>query len=274
MKVIGIISKDTKIANKIGYYLGVGATAMTDIRSKKYDNEDAMKFDWFIKVGNLMNQPLAPDKNNIDSFALHANNYCGDKVNMETFAHTLQFMVAELTSIPVRYFIDCNTKKDYVINIKTFEYRKIQPEDVLMNPYELYDKMQANADFTPVGQEIDDAWMTLNSYVVYFGQCVCRTFLGKDVWTRVEERMNRAYPPEDDTVRIYTDMKSMSEYEYIRSIGGKVVSFTGIESAGSYIYDDELDNVPADITFYVDDNGEIVGNVWEIMYDMLKGIII
>ena len=110
--------------------------------------------------------------------------------------------------------------------------------------------------------------MFLNDYVIYFGYYLCRNYLGKDVWVNVERISNKNFPP-NDGYRIYPDIRSMSEYQYIKDMGGVLIRINQSKEANSVINDHSLFNVDVDIDmgWYSDVRGlydEIYGNCYEL----------
>ena len=198
--------------------------------------------------------------------ACDANKY---NIYFASFSDSLIYIVSLLTSVPWECF-DNDKKHKYIININTYDYRERTPEDIVVSPEYIFNDRWRDAQYRAVHNkhtEISNEWMTLNDFVVYFGFYICRNFLGKNIWTKVEATSNKRFPPEPNSIRIYDDIRSIGEYEYIRSCEGKVIRVeTKDNNKCSAIYDTSLNNVDVDLSV----NGNDIYNL-ELMYDFIKG---
>jgi len=258
MDTIGIICNSNLISRKIGYMIGLGVGMRKLHGSEHLEGSlfpDApMKYDWMVGWARGMEYMIDHEKEFVYGIPSDLDRY---NVYFASFAHPLKYIVSQLTSIPFEYFSDCRKKNEYIINLRTYEYRKREKEDHIVTPMdffksrwpEAYDHVLSGTHDNPDG----DLWMALNDYVIYFGFYVCRSFLGKDIWTRVEEMTNKNFPPDPSSIRVYIDVRARSEYDYIRSLGGKFIRIESMKDNGSIIYDLDLDSVPVDLSLPEDD---------------------
>lgn len=256
MDTIGIICNNNFLSRKVGYMIGLGV-GMKKSNNKRIEGSlfpDApQKFDWMLGWTRGMEYISDHESEFIYGIPSDLDKY---GVYFASFAHPLKYIVSQLTLIPFEYFSDCKTKNAYIINLKTYEYRERRDGDRVISPMdffglrwpEAYNNILSGTHDNPD----DDVWMTLNDYVIYFGFYVCRSFLGKDIWTRVEEMTNKRFPPDPSSIRVYIDVRTRSEYDYIKSLGGRFIRIDMEKDKRDIIYDPGLDSVPVDLELPAD----------------------
>lgn len=197
------------------------------------------------------------------------SNWVKPDIYYASFAHPLKAIVSMITGIPFELLSSHDTKCSYIINIKTFEYKPNDGKEEIISPEKLFRQRNKKLSLEyDDKQELPDCWMFLNDYVIYFGYYLCRNYLGKDVWVNVERISNKNFPP-NDGYRIYPDIRSMSEYQYIKDMGGVLIRINQSKEANSVINDYSLFNVDVDIDmgWYSDVRGlydEIYSNCYEL----------
>lgn len=190
-----------------------------------------------------------------------------NEIYYASFAHPLKAIVSMITGVPFNILSDYSTKNDYIINFKTFEY-KLHENETLTSPEDLFSKMSNNLHLNyndkPVTPNI---WMTVNNFVIYFGYYICRNYLGKDIWTLVEKNSNSNFST--NGYRIYTDIRTIPEYEYIREMKGKIIRIN--QNVGSSIISDkELFSLPVDIDIPIYSS---INDLYEIIYKECYSLI-
>ena len=162
------------------------------------------------------------------------------RVYRASFSHPLKSIITMLTGVPFEILNDPAKKKEYIININTFEYKEGSPDRSIE---ELYWAREKGVDI--------DGWMTVNDFINYFGHHVCKRFIGKDIWTRCEEISTDQYPTPEKW-RIYSDIRTTGEYEFIKKKGGKVIRINTSGTTGC-IFDKKLNDVEVDEQIFIED---------------------
>lgn len=163
-----------------------------------------------------------------------------------SFADPLKAIISMITCIPMTLMMDHESKCNYIVNIKTFEYKPNDGTELVIAPEKLFKQRTKKLSLEyDDKQELPDVWMVLNDYIIYFGYYLCRNYMGKDVWVNVERRSNSAYPP-NKGIRIYTDIRSISEKDYIKEMGGIIIRLSELQCFNSIIHDSTLFDIPVD----------------------------
>lgn len=181
---------------------------------------------------------------------------------LASFSHPLKVIVSMITGIPFELFDDPIKKKKYIININTFEYKE---GAALTSAAELYEKR--------LNGELTDEWITLNDFVNYFGHMLCKRFINKDIWVRCEE-VSCNNLTGGNGYRIYSDVRTRSEYEFIKRRGGViiVVDITSHHVKNSCIFDKSLISENADYRIDISDNNLGSIETLSIIYDIVQSI--
>lgn len=174
-------------------------------------------------------------KNPSFDFCLHFYEWCDEldkdgaisnpsqRVYYASFSHPLKMVVSMITGIPFELFNDPVKKNTYIININSLDYKELENE-TLISPEKLFRNRNRNLSLEDnEKQELSDSWMSLNNYVIYFGYYLCRNYIGRDIWTKVERISNGRFGSASSPIRIYTDIRTLSEYDYIREKEGSLI---------------------------------------------------
>lgn len=150
-------------------------------------------------------------------------------VYFDSFADTLKLFVELITGIPHDYIYDDYYKDHVVINLRDFSYKVYDeiPEDLeLHTREELYNKMPRNGAAMTI---MKNMYITMREFILYFGIEVMQRFFGLNVWVKSlkqnEERFNSIFD-DDNSYKIYTDVKTPSEVTYILEKNGVIVHVT------------------------------------------------
>lgn len=233
-KYIGIVCSNSKISTALGKILE--GTLGTP-------NE---KFRFILDSINILNG------NKKDS----RNTY------LASFSHPLKVIVSMITGIPFELFDDPIKKNNYIININTFEYKE---GIASTSPAELYKNKLNN--------EQCNEWITLNDFVNYFGHMLCKRFINKDVWVRCEE-ISCNNLTSGNGYRIYSDVRTRSEYEFIKKHDGAIITIdiTSKSAKNSCIFDNSLLNETADYRVDISDNNIRSIETLSAIYDIVQSI--
>ncbi len=151
------------------------------------------------------------------------------------FVHPLNMIVSMLTGLPYEILNDPVKKKEYVININTLEFGTGIPPTI--TPSELFEKRKTG--------ELTDGWLTACDFANYFGHYICKKYISDTVWVQCEEMSVRQFPPVSD-YRVYTDIRTVPEYEFIRRHSGIVIRVNTNKSTKSCVFDKKLYNTETD----------------------------
>lgn len=149
------------------------------------------------------------------------------------FVHPLNIIVSMLTGIPYEVLNDPVKKKEYIININTLEFK---PGTPTITPSVLFDKRNNN--------DTIDGWLTACDFANYFGHYMCKKYICDTVWVQCEEMSVKMYPPVSD-YRIYTDIRTLPEYDFIKRHNGIVIRINTTNNTKSCVFDKNLYSVDA-----------------------------
>lgn len=210
---IGIICQNSKLANELG-----------NILAGTLGGDYPDKFAFIKRYLNILNGNGGEDQNTYRA----------------SFSHPLKSIVTMLTGVPFEILNDSTKKKEYVININTFEYKAGVPD---LDIETLYNKREC-------GEEVV-GWLTVNDFINYFGHHVCKRFIGNDVWVRCEEKTTEQYPT-TERWRIYSDVRTKSEYDFIKRKGGVLIRINTNKKYAGCIFDKSLNDVDVDYQLTLD----------------------
>ena len=197
------------------------------------------------------------------------------QVYYASFSHPLKMVVSMITGIPFELFNNPDKKNTYIININSLDYKELENE-TLISPEELFKSRNHNLSLKDnEKQELSDSWMTLNNYVIYFGYYLCRNYIGRDIWTKVERISNGRFGSASSPIRIYTDIRTLSEYDFIREKGGSLIRISNSaqkEDKNSIVYEKLLSDAEVDgeIHYKSSDFRELYNSVYSICYNIVK----
>ena len=226
--------------------------------------------------------------NNEDRFHQHYNSWVDDIMTNEHVIHeaNLQYVYFDAFSDTLKMFIElmlgCNREylyndyyKDHVVvNIRDFSYKVYDaiPENIrVLSHEELYDIMPKESHPTTITKNI---YITLRDFILYFGMDVMQRYFGLNVWVKSlksnESTFNSLFE-DDDSYKIYTDVKTPSEVTYIKDKEGVIIKVVRPSHKKSDKGFDKLTNDNrVDYTIKVD------GNLYELkdeIFNIAKQII-
>lgn len=228
-KFIGIICQNSDLARQLGAYLQ--ATAGRDFNDK-YD---------FTKAYVA---------------AYHGETAENPSVYMASFSHPMKMIMAMLTGVPFEILDRPENKRKYVIDINTFEYKIGEPTVTANDIY-----------FARNHYKNISGWITANDFVNYFADTVCKQFLGNDIWAKCEEITLNSAPPSDG-IRVYSDVRTISEYNLIKKHDGLVIRID-TTAEKSKIFDEALNSVPVDVILNMNSTEDFnTMKILEIIYNI------
>lgn len=155
---------------------------------------------------------------------------CGlDYVYFDSFSDTLKLWVKLLLGCPSDYIYDDYYKDHMIINLKDFSYKIYEemPQNItIYNHNELYDLMPKNKAPITITKNI---YISLRDFIMYFGLEVMQRFFGSNVWVKSLKCSSEFYNSifnEDDSFKIFTDVKTPGEVTYIKNNGGMIVKIS------------------------------------------------
>lgn len=220
-----------------------------------------------LKISRLYGQTLhwmvtradIPDEMTYD-FMIEFNKWCDEidggnytdsnthDVYYASFSHPLKMAISMITGIPFDLLSSHDKKHNYIVNVSTLEYKE-KDDTKTITPEKLFKKRNSKLSLEYNDKQIlPEEWMTLNDYVIYFGYYLCRNYMGRDIWTMSEKKGIANFPPDPNSIRIYTDIRSLSEYNLIKELGGIVIRINQKEcNVDSVINDYQLFTEDVDI---------------------------
>lgn len=152
-------------------------------------------------------------------------------VYVASFSDTSKTLLHLMTNIPMEYMYDSEYKSNTYINLKTFKYVEgvMDPSELnIISAQSLWDKklrdiQSINNPYHPLS--LEDEWIQLKEFLMYYGHFVMKNFLGKNIWVKsldsVEEEDE--YFIKDISYKIFNDVKFEGEIKYIKDRGGIIV---------------------------------------------------
>ena len=207
-KYIGIICDDSKTAERFGKVLCASL-------GKTYDSQYSLLQDY---------TKACAGESVENKHTYHAK-----------FVHPLNMIVSMITGIPYEILNDPVKKKEYVININTLEFKT--GIRATITPSELYERREAGMP--------TNGWLTACDFANYFGHYICKRYISDTIWVQCEEMSVRLFPPVSD-YRIYTDIRTVPEYDFIRQHSGIVIRVNTNRDSKSCVFDKRLYNIDVD----------------------------
>ena len=210
MKYIGV--RGHRGAGKISISYLLGNTLEYLIKNKGVIQDD------YNTLYDAWVDDVMTDENCIYSASLN-------NVMFESFSSNILFFIELITGIPVECLISDYYKDHMLVNLKDFtvvEYHEI-PKDLKIYTHEMV--YNAIPKDLPPAQIVDDVYMLLRDFIIYFGMDVMQRFFGVDVWIKSLE-MGYKILPEDyyNDYKIYFDVKTPAEVSYIRNKEGLIIN--------------------------------------------------
>lgn len=208
MKYIGIRGHRGAGKNTISYLLG---NTMDYLLRKSEDNFDELYRIWCDDI--IKNEKI------IHECSL-------DYVYFDSFSDTLKFWVRLLIGCPESYIYDDYYKDHMIINIKDFTYKVYDEIPAGLQTYtheELYSIMPKDKAPITITKNI---YISLRNFIMYFGLEVMQRFFGANVWVKSLKSSSEFYNSlfnEENSIKIFTDIKTPGEVTYIKNNNGKVI---------------------------------------------------
>lgn len=190
-------------------------------------------------LGNTIEYILTHDEVNNDEYSGLFTNWCDELMNTEdviysadltrvyfdSFSDTLFTLLSLMLNVPVDKLHTDYYKDHMIVNIKDFKtilYEHIPVDMKLYNAEEYFKKSS-----TKVPKSINgDTYMTLREFVMYFGKEVMQRYFGLNVWVKILDSSKHLFTnifDENDSYKIFCDVKTPSEISYIKNENGIIV---------------------------------------------------
>lgn len=211
MKYIGIRGHRGAGKNTISYLLG---NTIDYLLRKSEDNFDELYRIWCDDI--IKNEKI------IHECSL-------DYVYFDSFSDTLKFWVRLLIGCPESYIYDDYYKDHMIINIKDFTYKVYEEIPTGLQTYtheELYSIIPKDRAPITITKNI---YISLRNFIMYFGLEVMQRFFGANVWVKSLKSSSEFYNSlfnEEDSIKIFTDIKTPGEVTYIKNNNGVVIKIS------------------------------------------------
>ena len=210
MHYIGIRGHRGAGKNTVSYLLGNIINEM--IKTKSFEISDELFQAWCDDIVN--------DEKIIHEIGL-------DHIYFESIGDTLKVLIHLIVGCPLDYLYSDYHKDHVVINLRDFShkiYEEIPEEIKLTNSTELFESIPKTCPPITITKNI---FITLREFILYFGKEVMQRFFGLDVWVKSLKSSKGIFPlssyPEDNSYKIYTDLKTPSEVTYVKKMNGYIV---------------------------------------------------
>ena len=169
-------------------------------------------------------------------------------VYFDSFGDAPRLFVSMLIGCPNWWTSDDEKKDKVVVCLNDFSYVDYSEEvtedgvplmtadEVKENMLELlWDNLDKPVDLS----KEENIYMTLREFILYFGMNVMQDWFGKNVWVKCYKANSMLFTNifDDGVCRIYSDVKSASEAQYIRDREGIII---GVERPGHRKKDTQL----------------------------------
>lgn len=206
MKYIGIRGHRGAGKTTISYLLG---NTLEYVLKNNQDNFDELYRTWC--------DDIIKDERIIHSCGL-------DYVYFDSFSDTLKLWVRLLIGCPDEYMYDDYYKDHMIINMKDFSYKIYDdiPLDTLTHA-ELYNIIPKDKAPTTITKNI---YISLREFILYYGLEVMQRYFGANVWVKSMKNSSEFYTSifnDDDSYRIFTDLKTPAEVTYIKNLQGIII---------------------------------------------------
>lgn len=178
----------------------IGICGMSGMKPRYWANYMAELIDRIVKK-----QDLEIDEDSISENRTMSTNY----VSVDSFCESI-FDLAKIFN-PNLYDINLHDKAETMsayVNLKTFEVTEIQHPN--LEPEYVFNYVKQFGSL-PQG----DCWMLVKDYVMYFAHYIVKSFFGQQAWLNVV----RATEMDTDDYKIFWDVKTQCEYDFIKENG-------------------------------------------------------
>lgn len=143
-------------------------------------------------------------------------------VTLDTFSGSIYDLIkiinANLTEIDMS---DRKEREEYVVNVGEMEVKNVEEQQPNITANEIIRLLNE----CPENVRLNDCWLLLDEYIMYIACYVFKRYFGKNFWMQhllSYETLN-SDPMFDNEYRIYIDVKTDEELNYIRQRGGVIV---------------------------------------------------
>lgn len=186
-----------------------------------------------------------------------------------TFSEDIIFNLSELTGIPTEHLFDDTYKDTMYINLRTMDETS-DPDPTKITTREELFKSRSEGAIAPIE---DDIYILMRDFILYYAHDVMQRFFGANAWLIMHKHINTRYGIGwlyASIYRIYTDVKSECEYEYLKSLGAAFVEVRRPEHKKEDTMLSTYNNFVPDYT--IDVNGDLM-SLKDTIYNIAKQIV-
>ena len=167
-------------------------------------------------------------------------------VYFDSFGDAPRLFVTMLIGCPNCWASDDMKKDNVVVCLNDFSYKDYDGSNIDVKLVSADDAQRAMSEMlrSNFGSPVDlskeeNIYMTLREFILYFGMNVMQDWFGKNVWVKCYKANSALFTNifDDGVCRIYSDVKSTSEAQYIRDREGIII---GVERPGHRKKDTQL----------------------------------
>lgn len=195
-------------------------------------------------------------------------------VYYESFSDTLKTFISMLTGIcGESIYRDCY-KDDIIIDLYDFKsyHLKDCPSDIRIYSREEMIKWCDENNQLKNKHIPEKSYMKLRDFILYFGMDIMKKYLGVDVWIKSLNTFNLFDSNFMDTdYKIFTDVKTKSEVEYLKSKNGIIININRKNNKKENVGLDSLDDNNFD--YEININGDlksIKDDIYKLALEIIK----
>lgn len=221
--------------------------------------------------------PLSGHESTWDDIYKNAVKRCMDKTYQHShlaytywtsFSEDIIFNISALTGIPAEDLYDDTLKDSIYINMRTMD-EVSDPDPAKVVTREQLLEVRSRGAITPIE---DDIYILMRDFILYYAHDVMQRFFGSNIWITMHKHNNERYSCGwlSDSYRIYTDVKSECEYEYLKELGTSFVEVRRPEHKKEDTMLSTYNNFKPDYT--IDVNGDLM-SLKDTIYNIAKQIV-
>lgn len=186
-----------------------------------------------------------------------------------TFSEDIIFNLSSLTGIRTEDLFNDTYKDTMYINLRTMDAVS-DPDPAKITTREELFESRSRGDIAPID---DDIYILARDFILYYAHDVMQRFFGSNIWLIMHKYLNSRYDIGwfySAVYRIYTDVKSECEYEYLKELGASFVEVRRPEHKKEDTMLSTYNNFKPDYT--IDVNGDLM-SLKDTIYNIAKQIV-
>lgn len=219
-------------------------------------SQDNIPVEYYFDIGEWFH--------NIRSDVNFLNNYnCSQDMYISSFSSTMKYMVSQILGVDYSFLKDERYKDNIYINIKDFHTTTIRPDDKDIITLDEYICGSLSSE---------DVYISLRDFYIYIYTFVFKENLGNSIWVKIIDRESKYFEEllGPYKYKIYWDMKSREEYEFIKNNNGVCIYLNRLKNTNKssvYQLDDMIDQF--DHVINID---EYIGGLTKYIWTISKQI--